>query len=242
MRLGPARPLDTTKTPPGQQIGLDKRLESLLCDLVGGHDVAVDVQAHRGTSVPCSLRELACRYTGLVPDRDPAMTEVVRVEVARPGGLTGPQHRLVGGCLGDPLEDLTLGGAIFERTGRVDSRAVAIRAGQMNLAFPVFVAERGSRSRRPAKSSSPSGGRWSRPAEGRLLDRHEEEAVLSPIASRTLIGNEAANVLIGKSGNDHLEGLAGDDSLDGGKDLDFLDGGGDTDTCTKGETVQNCEA
>jgi hypothetical protein len=46
-------------------------------NLVQRHHMAVRVEAHRGSGVAGALGELACDNPGLVPDRDPAVTEIV---------------------------------------------------------------------------------------------------------------------------------------------------------------------
>ena len=61
------------------------------------HHVAVHVQRHRRPRVTGALRQLTRRDAGLMPDRDPAMTEIVRVVVRDAGGLAGAEHRLVRG-------------------------------------------------------------------------------------------------------------------------------------------------
>ncbi len=89
-------------------------------DLVGRHHMRVHVERHRRARVPRPMGELARRHPRLMPDRDPAMPEVVRVVVRDAGGLAGPQHRLVRGRLRDPLEDAPLRGPILERADRLD--------------------------------------------------------------------------------------------------------------------------
>ena len=67
-----------------------------------------------------SFRELPCRDAGLVPDRDPAVAEVVRVVVRHLGRAAGASHRLVRRRLGDALEDVALRDAILKRARGLD--------------------------------------------------------------------------------------------------------------------------
>ena len=72
--------VETTPRPhQGDDLGVDKRQKPLGRDLVRRHDMAVHVEAHGRPRVSCPLCELACGNTRLVPDRDPAMTKVMRV-------------------------------------------------------------------------------------------------------------------------------------------------------------------
>ena len=89
-----------------------------------------------------------------MPDRDPPMTQIVRVVVRDAGGLAGAGHRLVGGCLRDPAEHLAVGHAILERAGVLD-RFYHHSGRYTQRAWSRFVADRGSRSRSPARSTSP---------------------------------------------------------------------------------------
>ena len=56
-----------------------------------------------------------------------------------------------------------------------------------------------------------------------------------------LHGGIGDDTLVGGAGDDHVHGGAGDDALDGGNGTDYLRGGPDTDTCTRGETITECE-
>ena len=89
-------------------------------ELVGGHDVAIDVEAHRRASVAGAFGELARRDTALMPEGDPAVAQVVRVVVRHLGEFAGAQHRLIGARFGHALEHAAVGDAILERARLLD--------------------------------------------------------------------------------------------------------------------------
>ena len=74
--------VETTPGPhPGRVLGVNQSQKALGRNLVRGHDVAVNIEAHRRPRVPRTLGKLPSRDARLVQDRDPAVTEVVRVVV-----------------------------------------------------------------------------------------------------------------------------------------------------------------
>ena len=107
-----------------------------------------------GARVSGTLRQLASRDTGLMPDRDPPVPQIVRVVVRDAGDLAGAGIVWYAVASVIPL-NTRVSGARSSR-GQVPSIAsISHSGGWTHRAWSRFVADLGSRSRSPARSTSP---------------------------------------------------------------------------------------
>jgi hypothetical protein len=111
------------RTLPGEH---DSPEEFLDRNLIERHDVLVDVERHRGAGVADPLGHCLRRDALLMPEADPPVAQVVRVEVRNLGADASTRDRVAGRASGVAGESSTGSGKNWaERPG--DSRAESTR-------------------------------------------------------------------------------------------------------------------